>query len=117
MSVQTRTCKVTYNDLPPIAALFHRRCMPPHLAPYASLLVSTVGRVGILALNRPKALNALSTPLMLELNHALRAFDERDDIGAIVVTGTEKAFAAGADIKEMRDLEFVECYRNNFLGR
>ncbi len=76
-------------------------------------------------LHRPKALNALSSPLMQELNQALRLFDKDDKIGAMVVTGSDKAFAgsydglnelAGADIKEMAELNFVDCYKNNFLG-
>ena len=86
--------------------------------------MSTKDRVGIVTLNRPKALNALSTPLMLELNEALKEFDSNDSIGAIVLTGSEKAFAAGcvlfsnfrADIKEMKELEFVSNYKQNFLG-
>jgi enoyl-CoA hydratase/carnithine racemase len=83
---------------------------------YANLLVSTKGRVGVVQLNRPKALNALSTPLMLELADALSEFDSNDEIGCIVLTGSEKAFAAGADIKEMKDTQFVPNYKKNFLG-
>lgn len=83
---------------------------------YKNILVSTKGKVGIVQLNRPKALNALNTPLMLELNEALQDFDSNNDIGAMVVTGSEKAFAAGADIKEMKDLNFVDNYKKNFLG-
>jgi enoyl-CoA hydratase len=66
-------------------------------------------------LNRPKALNALSTPLILELNHALRGFQADWAIGAVVLTGSEKAFAAGADIKEMKDLTFSHAYGNDFI--
>ncbi|KAI8916050.1 ClpP/crotonase-like domain-containing protein [Gorgonomyces haynaldii] len=83
---------------------------------YENILVTRKGRVGLVTLNRPKALNALNTPLMLELNDALKAFDADNEIGAIVLTGSEKAFAAGADIKEMKDLDFVPNYKNNFLG-
>lgn len=61
--------------------------------------------VGLITLNRPKALNALSTPLFKELNEAMRELDEDPEVGAIVITGSEKAFAAGADIKEMKDKE------------
>ncbi|KAJ3153090.1 putative enoyl-CoA hydratase, mitochondrial [Geranomyces michiganensis] len=75
----------------------------------------TKGRVAILTLNRPKALNALCTPLMTELNAALRTFDADPNIGAMVVTGSEKAFAAGADIKEMSTLNFVDNFKNNFI--
>lgn len=66
-------------------------------------------------LNRPKALNALSTPLIDELNHALLAFDQSSSISAIVLTGSSKAFAAGADIKEMSTLTFSEAYTNSFI--
>ncbi|EPQ57479.1 enoyl-CoA hydratase [Gloeophyllum trabeum ATCC 11539] len=71
--------------------------------------------VGLITLNRPKALNALSSPLMLELNEALAEFDADDSVGAIVLTGSERAFAAGADIKEMKDKEFSDVYKNRFL--
>ena len=83
---------------------------------YNTILVKTVGKVGVVQLNRPKALNALSTPLMLELGDALGTFEKDDGIGAIVLTGSEKAFAAGADIKEMSNLDFVSNYKYNFLG-
>jgi enoyl-CoA hydratase len=66
-------------------------------------------------LNRPKALNALSTPLMTELNDALRAFDTSKETGAIVITGNDKAFAAGADIKEMKSLNFSDAFGNDFI--
>ncbi|KAJ4500284.1 ClpP/crotonase [Lentinula lateritia] len=72
--------------------------------------------VALITLNRPKALNALSTPLFLELNKALFEADADQAIGAIVLTGSEKAFAAGADIKEMKDKEFSDVYKNNFLA-
>ncbi|KAI8897143.1 enoyl-CoA hydratase/isomerase [Globomyces pollinis-pini] len=83
---------------------------------YENIIATQQGRVGLVTLNRPKALNALNTPLMIELNQALQAFDKDAGIGAIVITGSEKAFAAGADIKEMKDLEFVRNFKNNFLG-
>jgi enoyl-CoA hydratase len=66
-------------------------------------------------LNRPKALNALSTPLITELNTALRAFESESSIHAIVLTGSERAFAAGADIKEMAPLTFSEAYSTSFI--
>ncbi|KAF7984283.1 hypothetical protein HWV62_16146 [Athelia sp. TMB] len=72
--------------------------------------------VALITLNRPKALNALSSPLMLELNRALGEFDADPEIGAIVLTGSERAFAAGADIKEMKDKQFADVYTNNFLA-
>jgi len=71
--------------------------------------------VGQITLNRPKALNALSTPLIDELNHAVSAFDASPDIFAIVLTGSQKAFAAGADIKEMAPLTFSEAYTTSFI--
>ena len=83
---------------------------------YANILVSRKGKVGVVTLNRPKALNALSSPLMKELNEALREFDADASIGAMVVTGSEKAFAAGADIKEMSSLTFVGNYKSNFIS-
>jgi len=70
---------------------------------YTSILVETRGRVGLITLNRPQALNALNHQLMTELMAALETFDKDEHIGATVITGSEKAFAAGADIKEMAD--------------
>ncbi|PCH37593.1 ClpP/crotonase [Wolfiporia cocos MD-104 SS10] len=71
--------------------------------------------VGLITLNRPKALNALSSPLFEELNHALAQFDEDDGVRALVLTGSEKAFAAGADIKEMKDKEYSDVFKAKFL--
>ncbi|KAI9755635.1 MAG: hypothetical protein M4579_004208 [Chaenotheca gracillima] len=83
---------------------------------YEHILVSSPKPgVGLVTLNRPKALNALSTPLMLELNQALKAFDDDKDTGAIVITGSGKAFAAGADIKEMAPLTFSGAYTTDFI--
>jgi len=70
---------------------------------YELILAEARGRVGLITLNRPQALNALNNQLMRELMDALEEFDRNDDIGAMVITGNEKAFAAGADIKEMAD--------------
>ncbi|WP_137178487.1 enoyl-CoA hydratase [Roseomonas sp. AR75] len=81
------------------------------------ILVETRGRVGLITLNRPKALNALCDQLMEELGHALRAFDADPAIGAIVLTGSEKAFAAGADIKEMKDRSYPAVYIEDFIGK
>ncbi|KAL5339552.1 ClpP/crotonase-like domain-containing protein [Aspergillus crustosus] len=84
---------------------------------YEHILTSTPKPgVGLITLNRPKALNALSSPLFKELNDALSKFDESKDIGAIVITGSGKAFAAGADIKEMAPLTFSSAYSNNFIA-
>ncbi|KAI3337533.1 ClpP/crotonase-like domain-containing protein [Xylariaceae sp. AK1471] len=71
--------------------------------------------VGQVTLNRPKALNALCTPLIAELNQALREFNSADDVSVIILTGSEKAFAAGADIKEMAPLTFSEAYTKSFI--
>ncbi|TVY16623.1 putative mitochondrial enoyl-CoA hydratase [Lachnellula arida] len=71
--------------------------------------------VGQITLNRPKALNALSTPLITDLNSALSAFDSSDSIHAIILTGSQKAFAAGADIKEMAPLTFSQAYTTSFI--
>jgi len=71
--------------------------------------------VALITLNRPKALNALCSPLFAELNHALLEADNDDSISAVVITGSERAFAAGADIKEMKDKEYFDVYKNRFL--
>ncbi|MGZ9226126.1 MAG: enoyl-CoA hydratase-related protein, partial [Anaerolineales bacterium] len=69
--------------------------------PYEMILTETRGRVGLITLNRPQVMNALNNQLMREAMDALEAFDKNNTIGAMVMTGNEKAFAAGADIKEM----------------
>ncbi len=87
---------------------------------YTSILVETRGRVGIITLNRPQALNALKTALMHEVMDALETFDKDEDIGAVVITGSDKAFAAGADIKEMADktaLQMAEADLVAIYGR
>ncbi|KAM5141273.1 enoyl-CoA hydratase, mitochondrial [Mantella aurantiaca] len=83
------------------------------------ILVGRKGKnetVGYIQLNRPKALNALCDGLMTEINQALDSFEGDPQIGAIVITGSEKAFAAGADIKEMKNRTFQECYGGSFLS-
>jgi enoyl-CoA hydratase len=82
---------------------------------YEHILVETRGRVGLITLNRPQALNALCTPLMLELTDALDKYEADDGIGAVVLTGSEKAFAAGADIKEMQDKSWPGIYLEDFI--
>ncbi|WP_321793840.1 enoyl-CoA hydratase [Burkholderia pyrrocinia] len=84
---------------------------------YENILVETQGRVGLVTLNRPKALNALNDALMDELGDALKAFDADDGIGAIVVTGSEKAFAAGADIGMMATYSYMDVYRGDYITR
>ncbi len=82
---------------------------------YENLLVETRGRVGLVTLNRPKALNALSPELMNELAQALDAFEADDGVGCMVITGNEKAFAAGADIKAMKDQSYMDVYKADFI--
>jgi enoyl-CoA hydratase len=82
---------------------------------YENILIETKGKVGIITLNRPKALNALNSTLITELNSALSVYEADTDIGAIILTGSEKAFAAGADIREMKDKTFDEVTSQNFL--
>jgi enoyl-CoA hydratase/carnithine racemase len=82
---------------------------------YENIIVETRGHVGLIQLNRPNALNALNAALMHELGDALMKFDADDAIGAMVLTGSDKAFAAGADIKEMQSKTFVEAYREDFI--
>jgi enoyl-CoA hydratase len=84
---------------------------------YENIAVETRGRVGLIRLDRPKALNALCAALLAEMNAALDAFEADDAIGAIVVTGSEKAFAAGADIREMKDLTWPATYLDDFITR
>ena len=85
---------------------------------YQHVLVETQGQVGIVTLNRPDALNALSSCLLRDLVSALDCLASNEAIGAIVVTGNEKAFAAGADIKEMQDQSFIDMFLADFpLGR
>ncbi len=79
--------------------------------------VETHGRAGLIRLHRPAALNALCAQLMTELGSQLLAFDRDPAIGCIVLTGSEKAFAAGADIKEMRERRYPEVFHDDFIGR
>jgi enoyl-CoA hydratase len=83
---------------------------------YQNIIVETKGRVGIIRLNRPQALNALNRALIEDLTSAIDAFEADDAIGCILMTGSDKAFAAGADIKEMADKTFIEAYLGNFAG-
>jgi len=79
--------------------------------------VEQKGRVGVITLNRPKQLNALNPQLMQELGAALQAFDANDGIGAIVITGSEKAFAAGADIGVMKDYSYMDAFMADYITR
>jgi len=84
---------------------------------YENILVETRGHVGLITLNRPQALNALSSGLVSDLGKALDGFEGDDAVRAVVLTGSEKAFAAGADIKEMVDKSFVDCYLGEFITK
>ena len=84
--------------------------------PYETIIVETKGRVGLIRLNRPNALNALNAQLVAETSAALDAFEADDGIGAIVITGSDKAFAAGADIKEMQSKSYMQAYKEDFIS-
>ncbi len=81
------------------------------------IIVETRGPVGLITLNRPQALNALCSPLIAELAEALDGFEADDAIGAIVLTGSDKAFAAGADIKEMQPRDYMDVYLADFITK
>ncbi len=81
-----------------------------------NILTRTDGRVGIVQINRPKAMNALNSPTMNEIMSALEAFDADPGVGALVITGDERAFAAGADIKQMASASVVEMMNSAFIG-
>src|SRR5262249_4124152 len=82
---------------------------------YETLIVETRGRVGLVALNRPKAYNAFNDLLMNELTDALDRFEADDAVGAMVITGNEKAFAAGADIKMMSEWSYADGFKRQFI--
>lgn len=82
---------------------------------YEFIKAEVSGNAGLITLNRPKALNALCDGLLADVIHAARAFEVDNNVGAIVITGSEKAFAAGADIKEMSERNYIECYTQNLF--
>ncbi|MFN4310134.1 MAG: enoyl-CoA hydratase [Ferrovibrio sp.] len=84
---------------------------------YENILVETRGPVGLITLNRPQALNALNAALTSEMARALDAFEADDAIGCIIITGSEKAFAAGADIKEMQSKNYMDVYKQDFITK
>jgi enoyl-CoA hydratase len=84
---------------------------------YENIVAESRGKVGLITLSRPKALNALNDALVDEIGGALSIFEADDNIGCIVITGSEKAFAAGADIGAMKDFSYVDAYRGNFITR
>ena len=85
--------------------------------PYANIKVDTKGKVGIITLNRPQALNALNSELVAEMTQALDGFEADADIGCMIITGSEKAFAAGADIKEMQARTYMDAYMGDFISK
>ncbi|KAI1437661.1 ClpP/crotonase-like domain-containing protein [Xylaria sp. CBS 124048] len=108
----------------PLASRFQPSTLPRVVRPFSSTaarpyeyILTSKPRPGVgqVTLNRPKALNALCTPLISELNQALREYNSADDVSVIILTGSEKAFAAGADIKEMAPLTFSEAYTKSFI--
>ncbi|XP_053167631.1 enoyl-CoA hydratase, mitochondrial isoform X1 [Hemicordylus capensis] len=107
------SAKAAVVSLPP------RRFLAGAGAQFQYIVVEKKGakqNVGVIQLNRPKALNALCDGLIIEMSQALDSLELDPHVGAIVITGSEKAFAAGADIKEMQDKTFQECYGGNFLA-
>jgi len=84
---------------------------------YELILAEKKGRVGLVTLNRPKQMNALNAQVMQELAKALYAFDADEGVGCIVITGNEKAFAAGADIAAMKDYSYMDAYKANYITR
>jgi enoyl-CoA hydratase len=84
---------------------------------WETIVVEREGRVGLITLNRPQALNALNGQVMNEVTAAAKQFDDDPSIGAIIVTGSEKAFAAGADIKEMADLSFADVFGSDYFAK
>ena len=83
--------------------------------PYTTILTESRGRVGLVTLNRPEAMNALNPTLLRELMDALEAFDAEETVGAMIVTGSEKVFAAGADIKEMAEASEEQMRQSPFI--
>lgn len=84
---------------------------------YETILVETIGKVGLVRLNRPQVLNALNDQLMTELGQALMDFDSDGNIGAMVITGNDKAFAAGADIGAMASFTYMDVYKSEYITR
>jgi len=92
------------------------RFLATSAAQYSNILVEKKDGIAVITLNRPKALNALCDELISELNQATQELDKDNEVGAIVLTGSKKAFAAGADIKEMSTKTYMEVYKNNMFS-
>lgn len=84
---------------------------------YENIIVTIQGKVGLITLHRPDVLNALNDGLMNDVGAALQVFEADEDIGCIVITGSDKAFAAGADIAVMVDIDYMQAYKTNFISR
>jgi enoyl-CoA hydratase len=84
---------------------------------YETIIVETKGRVGLIKLNRPQALTALNAQLIADLTQALDGFEDDEGVGCIVITGSDKAFAAGADIKEMQAKTYMQAYKEDFISK
>ncbi|AJD54279.1 short chain enoyl-CoA hydratase [Thalassospira xiamenensis M-5 = DSM 17429] len=84
---------------------------------YENIIAEVKGNVGLITLNRPQALNALCAALITDIGEALDQFENDENIRAIVITGSERAFAAGADIKEMADYDYMDVYKNDFITK
>jgi enoyl-CoA hydratase/carnithine racemase len=93
-----------------------RRLSEEYEMDYANIVAKTEGAVGVITLNRPKALNALNSELLRELCDVLEKWDAGDDVRCIVITGSDRAFAAGADIKEMQARSYMEMFKTNFFA-
>ncbi len=85
------------------------------MANYKNIIVELENNIGVITFNRPEALNALCEDLMIELTAALNEIEENKEIGCIIITGSKKAFAAGADVKEMQSKSYMDVYKNNFI--
>jgi len=82
---------------------------------YKNIITKTISKVALITLNRPESLNALSKDLIADLNDALDIIENNENISVIVITGSKKAFAAGADIKEMKNKTFIDLINNDFI--
>lgn len=118
MSQNVAKCQISKVALQP--NFISHKYMCSEASEYQYILVEKRGAndcVALITLNRPKALNALSDPLMAEICDALEKIQADKGVSAVVITGSEKAFAAGADIKQMKDMDFAKCYSGNFLTK